>query len=354
MEKKILLVSIFITLGAIAFLSGRLLTLGGGLGTQSNSLIQRFNSNTKAELLETTIPKTLPLSSRRLVSFVSLGSENIIAVDKNGDIIEIDAANIREKVLASLGRTDISEVLLSPTGDSVIYSFYDAGNNRKTVYINLKTGEKSNLAGNLRSAAFSPHGDQATYLLVNDGVGELLISKAGKIIKRALKTRLGAVTVSWPRDDFISIVSYDKDGYGDLLVLKEEGALNKILSYQYDLGVKWSPDGEKILFSAKNGTGSERLFYIDIANNDAIVSLDVNSNASKCAWLNRDEVICGVKNQTQLKDEFYRISVADGSKILVSVPSINLLTKEMALGPLGDVIYILNEIDDKLYALKIK
>ena len=353
MERKALLASIFITLGTVAFLSGYLLTLGGEPDAQSGSLIQRFNSGNNPGPLEATVPKALPLSSRKFVSFVSLGSGNIVAIDKNGDIVEIDTDNIREKTLANLGQGGISEALLSPAGDSIIYSYYDAGNNKKQVYFNFKRGESTQIAG-LRSAAFSPHGDQAAYLVNNDSGGELLISKGVNIIKRALKTRLGAAVVAWPRDDFVSVISYNKDGYGDLLILKDTGVLNKILSYQYDLSVEWSPLGERVVFSAKDDTGSELLFYKDVMNNGAAVSLDVNSNASKCAWLNEEEVICGVKNQAQFRDEFYKINTADGSKTSVSTPSINLLTKEITLSRSGGTIYVLNEIDSNLYALRTR
>src|SRR3989344_5170966 len=312
MERKALLASIFITLGTVAFLSGYLLTLGGEPDAQSCSLIQRFNSGNNPGPLEATVPKALPLSSRKFVSFVSLGSGNIVAIDKNGDIVEIDTDNIREKTLANLGQGGISEALLSP------------------------------------------HGDQAAYLVNNDSGGELLISKGVNIIKRALKTRLGAAVVAWPRDDFVSVISYNKDGYGDLLILKDTGVLNKILSYQYDLSVEWSPLGERVVFSAKDDTGSELLFYKDVMNNGAAVSLDVNSNASKCAWLNEEEVICGIKNQAQFRDEFYKINTADGSKTSVSTPSINLLTKEITLSRSGGTIYVLNEIDSNLYALRTR
>ena len=142
--------------------------------------------------------------------------------------------------------------------------------------------------------------------------------------------------------------------YGDLFILKEGGELNKLLSYRINLNVRWSPSGEKLVFSVKDETSFESLFYKDIKNGGMTTALDISTNASKCVWVYEDSVICGVKNQAQLKNEFYRINPEDGSKTLVATPNINLLVKEMAVSRSGDTLFVLNDIDSKLYALKIK
>ena len=368
MERKILLISVFITLGAIAFLSGYLFMPNAGLerqtrqnfdqqnlGGQTGLITERFNDKVEAGLSENKVPDIAPLSGRNFIAFVNQFSDSkkIVAVTANGEIIEIDLVNLTEKVV-SIGQTTMREAVLSPAGDSLIYSFYDTRNNKKHSYLNFKKGESSDIAGNLKSAAFSPHGDQAAYLIGNEsGGGELLMAKDGKIIKQAFKTRLGAAVINWP-SNFISILSYGKDGYGNLFVLKNNGDLNKVLSRQYDLNVKWSPSGERVVFSTKGNSGSAQLFFKDTKNSGAITVLSINTDASKCVWASEERVICGVKNQLQLKDEFYKISVNDGTKILASTPSINLLVKDLALDRSGDILFVLNDIDGKLYALKIK
>lgn len=360
MERKILITSIFITLGAIAFLSGYLLMPEFELNRQTGTFLERFDNKVEVGPGEEKTPNTVPLSSRKFLSFVNpfTDSQKIVAVDKSGNIIEIDLANLAEKVVYS-GLTTITETVLSPAGDSVIYSFYDNRNDKKHAYLNFRKGESTPIAGELKSAAFSPRGDQAAYLVSRrsssgtDGGGELLISKGGNIVKRALKTRLGAAVVSWP-SDFLSIVSYDKNGYGDLFVLKENSELNKILSYQYNLSVKWSPLGEKIVFSVKDETNLEQLFYKEVENDKPPVPLGVSTGSSKCVWAGEEEVMCGVKNQAKVRDEFYRVNLTNGTRTLVATPSINLLTKEIALSRSGDTLFVLNDIDNKLYVLKLK
>ncbi|OGN09929.1 MAG: hypothetical protein A3J46_03445 [Candidatus Yanofskybacteria bacterium RIFCSPHIGHO2_02_FULL_41_11] len=355
MERKFLIISIFITTGAIAFLSGYLLMPEGGLKKQAGLITERFNSKVEVNSSENKTSGTVLLNSRKFITFVNPFSnfKKIVAVANNSDIVEIDTANLTEKVVYT-GQTSIAEAVLSPTGDSIIYSFYDTANTKKWVYLNLKSRESVEIEGNLKSAVFSPQGDQAVYLLTNDGGEKLLISKDGKIIKQALKTRLGATLIAWPSKNFVAITSYDKSGYGDLFTLQNSGDLNKILSYQYDLNVRWSPLGEGVVFSAKDEAGVDRLFYRDIKNNSAVVGLEVAINASKCAWASEREVICGLTNQVQLKDEFYSINLTDGTKKLVATPNINLLIKELALNRSGDIIFVLNDIDSKLYALKLK
>ena len=357
-ERKFLIISIFVTLGAIAFLSGYLL-MPEKVSNQTGSLIKRFNIS---EVSVSNTPKTLPLSSRKFVSFVAPGSERIIAVDKNGDIVEINTANLTEKTATNLtnytGQTSVVEAVLSPTGNSIIYSFYDSGNNKKHVYLNFIKNESANIDANLKSAVFSSDGSQYAYLVSGSkasgsGEGELLISNGVNIVKRALKTRISAAVVAWP-SDFISITSYDKDGYGDLFILKSDGALNKILSYQYDLNVRWSPSGEKVIFSAKSNNGHDQLFYLGVKNSGTVVNLDISTGASKCVWADEESVVCGLTTEVQFKDEFYKINVGDGSRVIVATPSTNLLTKELVLNHSGDTLFVLNDIDSKLYAFKIK
>jgi len=367
MERKFLITSIFITLGAIAFLSGYLLMPEGGqeqqahltfssenLDGRTGLLTNRFRNKVEINVPESKAPNTLPLSSREFISFVQpfSDSKKIVAMTIKGEIVEIDMAYLIEKVIPA-HQVDIMETVFSPAGNAVIFSFYSTVNDKKWVYHNLKTGGSSEIAGDLKSAAFSPDGIQAVYLINNEDGGELLVAKDGKIIKRALKTRLGATLVTWPLDDFISIVSYDKSGYGDLFTLKKDGGFNKVLSYQYDLNAKWSPTDEKIIFSAKNDMGPTQLFYKDIKNSGAVTILDANTNVSKCVWVDKENVICGITDKTQIRDEFYKINLTDGSKILIATPDINLLVKELSLSRSGDALFVLNDIDDKLYTLEL-
>jgi len=353
MERKVLLTSIFITLGATAFLSGYLLMPEWHSKNQTGSLVERFNNNIEIEVPEDRAPKTLPVSSRKFISFVNpySNSKKIVGVDKNASIIELDTDDLRETVLATLKHGSLSEGFLSPDGNSLIYSFYDTKNDKKYFYFNFKKGGSVEMDSNTRSLAFSPNGDQVALLTNNGSEGELLILKKTNVIKKVMKTRFNNALINWP-SDFLSIVSYDKNGYGDLFILKEGGGFNKIISYQRDLNVKWSPSAKKIIFSAKDETNSDHLFYKDIKSKDT-VTLEISTNTSKCIWVNEESIICGLKNQAQFKDEFYKINLTDRSKTLVATPSINLLTKELALSRSGDYIFVLNDIDSMLYALKL-
>lgn len=355
MERKVLMNSIFITLGAVAFLSGYLLMPRESSDNQTGSLIDRFNG-TEVNSSENETPKILPVSNGKILSFINplSNSRKIIAGDKNGNIIELDTADLGETVIANLKHNNISEILLSPNGDSAVYSFYDAKNNKKNFYLNFKKNEEVEISGNLKSAAFSPDGSQTAYLINTGDGGELLIAKGTNTIKRALKTRLNNATVSWPAD-FISLTSRDGSGYGDLFLLKDDGSLDKIISYQKDLKVKWSPSAEKLVFSAKDEGNSDHLFYKNTRNNSEIVDLDINTNVSKCVWSQDDtHIICGLAGQSSLQDEFYKINTADGLKTAVAASNVNLIVKEIALSRSEEFLYILNGLDEKLYFLKLK
>lgn len=354
-DRKILIISIFITFGAIAFLSGYLLMPEYDLNWQTGTFLERFNNNGEIKTIKDKTPNVTPLNGRKFVSFVSLftNSSKLIAVDNGGNIVEIDTAALTEKILVSLNKNGVSEVILSPAGNSAIYSFYESGGGKKHIYANFEKDSTAEITGELKSADFSPRGDQQVYLINKNGEGELLVAKGVNIIKKIIKTRLDNAIVSWPSEDFVSIISYDKDDYGDLFVLKENGSLAKIVSYQHDLNVRWSPSGERLVFSAKNESSFDSLFYKDIKNNGQNVALGIGTSAQKCVWVNEEEIICGVTNQAQLKDEFYKINLADKSKTLIATPNINLLVKETAISRSGEYLFILNNLDNKLYSLKL-
>ena len=351
-ERKFLIASIFITLGVIAVVSGYLLMSGDNSSRQTGALIERFTAKS-VEINNT--PLIVPLSPRKLVSFVNpfSDSEKIVAMDQNSNIIEINTKAKTEKILVNGEQKNMTDIQLSPKGDSVIYTLNGANNNKKYFYLDLKTGESLEIPGELKSAAFSPDDGRTAYLLNNKDGGEVLVSKGAKVVKQVIKTRLVAAMIDYP-SDFMSLVSYDAKGYGDLFILKESGILNKIISYRPDLAVKWSPSGVKIIFSSKGGSDSDQLFYRSAAANEPDISLDVSVNASKCLWLNEDDVLCGIRNVSSFRDEFYKINTADGSKTLLLTPSINLFIKEMAVNRQGDTLFVLNDLDNKLYALKIK
>ena len=93
MERKFLITSIFITLGAIAFLSGYLLIPDPDQqlttnslqysNNQAGSLINRFTNKIEVGLPEDKVPNTLSLSSRKIFSFVNPYSDpkKILAMD---------------------------------------------------------------------------------------------------------------------------------------------------------------------------------------------------------------------------------------------------------------------------------
>lgn len=365
-KRKILISVIFLTLGCIAFLSGYLLVfMNQGIKGQTGSLIQRFNNNHDKPAINSNNALITPINSRNIITFSGPSLSGIItAIDEEGNIIEIDTSTLREATISTLNKKELSEVILSPRGDSVFYSFYES-DSKKNLYLKIKTNESGEINGEVRSVAFSPDSSQTAYLINEEGESKILIYKETVNIGQKLKTRINAATILWPSEDFISILTYNKNGYGDLFTLKNNSSLNKIISYQYNLAVRWSSSAEKIVFSAKGKDNLDHLFYKNIKNNESFVNLNTETNASKCVWEDEENIICGITDKIQLKDNFYRINIGDGSKELISEPNINLFAKKISLpvrqaglhvGQVGlphsgDRIFVLNSIDNKLYAL---
>src|SRR3989338_7391621 len=101
MERKFLITSIFITLGAIAFLSGYLLMPQTDL---------RPTTHNQQHL------------TKQVGSLIDRFNKKVVAIANNGDFVEIDLVNLIEKMVYT-DQTGIVEAILSPSGNSVIYSF---------------------------------------------------------------------------------------------------------------------------------------------------------------------------------------------------------------------------------------
>lgn len=355
MERKVLIASILATFGFCSFLLGYFFINQKNAPVQTGSLIDRFNANSEIKKAADNPPRILPVSSRKLVAFVvpPSNSQKIVAADKSGVIVEISIQDLRETVVEKLKSRELASILLAPSGNSIFYSSYDGGG-KNYFYLDLKEGEPVEMGKNIKSSVFSSYDDQLLYLS-GSGEEEALYVLKNKAVKKILNTRLNNAALSWP-SKFISLLSYgeDKDGYGDLLILEGEGRLNKIISYQKDLTVKWSPSAQKLLFSAKDSSNAHRLYHQEFGK-DKGVDLKISADASRCAWLaDETSVICGITDDSTFRDKFYKINIADRSINIVAAPSTNLITKEIALDRSGSTIFVLNEIDSKLYSLKIE
>lgn len=360
MERNFLIVSIFITLGAIAFLSGYLFLMpnssfdklsASNSGDQSSNFLQRFDD----DLTATDKPKQniLPLSSREVISFLSYPNDpaKVLMADKDSNIIEVSLSGLREKVIKTFKPETISDVIFSPKGESLIYSSRDIYGDKKYHYLNLKSGDLLKIVGEVKSANFSPDGQQAVYLSSDGDETDLVSLKDGSSPKKLLKTRISEGVVNWPAD-FVSVKSSDADDYDGLFVLKDGDTLNRVLSDQKNLNIKWSPSGKNLLFSNENN-GSNQLFIKNI-DTGKITDLGFYTEASRCVWLNDETgVICGIKDSSQLKDRIYRINIGDLSKNLIAESNVNLRVGELTINTSGNYLFILNEVDGKLYYFEL-
>lgn len=351
MRKNLLLFSIFIIFGVITFLSGYLF-LPDQIG-QTGLLVERFNNSSID--IKNTVPNISTVSSRKILSFTGPSlAKTMRAVDKDGDVIEINTDSLKETVISNLGSSNMSNVLLSNNGSAAIYSYYNSKNEKKYFYANLKADELIEIKDNIKSAAFPPEGDELAYILTrgDGGENELVLTKETIILKKLLKTRLEVATIIWPAE-FLSILTNDKDGYGSLFVLEKDGSLNKLISDQSNLSVKWSPSGKKLVYSTKDENNIDKLFYKNIETNK---NKDLTTaKATNCIWLDDEiNVICGFLNLSLGKYEFYKINIDDGSKTAVATSDVSLIPKEMSISKSGDYLFILNEIDNLLYSLKLK
>jgi hypothetical protein len=149
-------------------------------------------------------------------------------------------------------------------------------------------------------------------------------------------------------------------------------SFNNIMPNVYGLSVKWSSEGNKILYSKTNSKGGNIGIFIADRNGTNEKSANVQTLAEKCAWSQDTRYIyCAIpKNIADARilpddfykgtfigdDEFYKINIGTGEKI-------NILEKEslietfdaidLFLSPQENYLFFVNKNNGLLYSIKL-
>ena len=271
----------------------------------------------------------------------------------------------------------IVKVIWSPDKNKAITIFQDNLENISKYFYSYTTQKALPLNKYINYIAWSPDSKKIAYQYQNDFTDDNNISTAnpdGTKYSTLLKTRMKNLIVEWPLGSDIFLrekpSGLAESSLYSLNTLSK--SFNKVIADVYGFSVKWSPKGDKILYSETNSKGGNIGIFIADRNGANKKSAEISTLAEKCVW-SQDlrYVFCAVpKNIKDAKtlpddfykgtfisdDEFYKINLGTGEKT-------NLLEEEnltetydasdLFLSPQENYLFFINKGNGLLYSIKL-
>ncbi len=136
---------------------------------------------------------------------------------------------------------------------------------------------------------------------------------------------------------------------------------------------KWSPNGDKVLYSAYNrSTGLAPILWVDGGTDSTVGQLKnafpIKTWASKCTFASNDEAICAVPNPdtllpgigfapqlaTNTDDTIYKINLKSGLQTIVGKPDGNRTISEVTASEDGQYLYMKDQNSGELLKMRLK
>ena len=356
-SQKQLIIFIVITASLTSFLAGYLLTQPSRnseaiLQEQRGALIDRFSG-----LNENYTPTPLPAGLLQATTNISLAATNapnsnsvLYYHPDNGHVSKLDLETRANTLISTAQLTGLTNVIWSPNKNRVVtVSRSSTGPIYK--YFDYTTRRNGSLGSNVKDAVFSPDSNHVATIRSAGGDSAIIITDfEGKNPQTILKTRLNNIHLFWQNDHGLSFVAGDADtGTQSLYTLSETGDLTQLLAGEDGLSVRWSPDGSKFIYSAREDDETI-LRVFDIASKQSSV-LPVQTSATNCAWLlDQRSALCAVEIQGETS--INQITFA-GNTIKILFSNLIISPKDVFMSHLEDFLVIISAGDQSIWELKL-
>lgn len=299
------------------------------------------------------------------VKYFSRTSGNVYQSDFNGNNL---------KKISSVNLNNLLKVLWSPDKEKVIGIFQDQDKIKKYFY-DYTSNQTAVYDDKINYLAWSPDSKKIAYHFINPQDGQNNVSVAnpnGANWKNIFKTRLDNLIIEWPVKEKISL-RLPPGGLAQNVLYSlnpETGDFFKVISDTFGLIAKWSPKGDKVLFSATNSQGKNPRLHVGDEKGANFKNLNLAGLADKCVWSKDDKTIfCALPQEISqnavwpddyykgllvLRDDIYKIDLEteQKTKILGSSDAISYDVQEPFLSPKEDYLFFVNRGNGLLYSLK--
>jgi len=294
---------------------------------------------------------------------------------RNGHVVSSDFDG---NVIEPLSTSDLSglvSVLWSPDRKKVIGVFKNQGTTKKWFY-DHSTKQSSLLPADAKEIAWSPDSKKIAYqYATSDGqYNNISVADANGANWRSIfQTRLENLKIEWPSPAKIYALSPPSSQQeGTIFAIDAAtGASNKILSGVWGLEAKWSPDGQKFIYSASDQKGKNLKLFVASSDGTQPKELPAATLAEKCVWSGDSQTIfCAVPQEISqyqiwpddyisgniiIKDDIYLIdtSTQKGTKIAQPDNEQSFDAQNLVLSPQGDYLFFINRVSGLVYNVQL-
>ena len=295
----------------------------------------------------------------------------------NGNVWQVAYDGTGLTRISSAVLDNLAQIIWSPDKKKVISIYKDEEENIGKYSYNYTTGKATSLGAYLGDIAWSFDSNKIAYQYTNDITNQNNISTAnadGTNWKNVLDTRLKNLNIDWVGSQIAFWEKPSGLAPSSLFLLNPlNKSLDKILSNIYGLSLKWSPSGNKILYSKTNAEGKNIGLYTASKDGSGEAGVSISTFVEKCVWSQDNRTIfCAIpKNisaDSTLPDDFYKgVFVGDDDFVKINLDTgekTNLLedwekgdeaydAMNLFLSPLEDYLFFVNKKDGLLYSIEL-
>ena len=341
----------------------------GGLepGEEEGEITPKPELKIKAISTEMVLSPTLSVDNTKVIYYSQY----------NGNVWQsaFDGSGLMKVSSAALD--NLKDIIWSPDKTKVISIYQDEEENISKYSYDYNTGKISILNPFIQEIIWSPNSDKIVYQYTNETTDDNNISTAnpdGANWQSIFQTRMRNINLSWAGSE---ITFYEKPSgltQGSLFMLNPlTKNLTKVLSGIYGMAVKWSPQGDKVLYSKTGNQGNGIGLYIAPKNGSSETAIGISGLIEKCVWSQDNRTIfCAVPNNIDeaeilpddfykgsfmSDDEFWKINLETGEKTILLEPWERgggiYDAVDLFLSPLEDYLFFVSKLDGLLYSIEL-
>ena len=316
-------------------------------------------------------PALLLLDSGPIESFTPTQKGVRYISKQNGHVSEIGPRGEEQTRVSNTTITGIFDSAWSPNASKAVLRYLESGNTRTVSAEFVSTSTRAVvLPQNIISFAFAPDRNRIAYL-VPTSAGSRLIAADPDNTKQTETTNLpfNDFDIFWPENNFVYFLSRPSGSAGGFLFRYSisAGTLDKILDNLAGLQIKFSADGQKLVYSAYDSQFRQPRLYVYNLKTKETANIQLLGLADKCVFSknNQNKIYCGLdrnlpaslypddwmRGAVSTNDLVWEIDSAGGQRKQLADRGFDI--EQVALSEDGKFLYFTEKNNGSLWSLRI-